>query len=57
MKVFKFFINYIMYFALAILFIYWAITADSMGTSVVLSALAAFDIYLGLSNIFGKKDE
>lgn len=57
MKVFLFFMKYIFLFVIAGVFIYWAIGAESFGMAILLSALAAFDIYLGLSNIFGKKDE
>jgi hypothetical protein len=49
--------KYIFLFIISALFIYWAIGADNWGEAILFSALAAFDIYLGLSNIFGKKDE
>lgn len=52
-KVWDFFTQYVVLFLIAALLIYWAITADNWGSAIAYSALAAFDIYLGLSNIVG----
>lgn len=54
-KAWDFFTQYVVLFLIAAVLIWWAITADNWGSAIAYSALAAFDIYLGFSNIFGGK--